>query len=252
MSEEQVGVIRTVITPQGYARAVITAWKHVGEGIPEKQAVAVLYAQWMMETGGSACWNWNIGNAKHFAGDGFNYMCLNGVWEGVDPVTAGNLIAAGRAIRDPSPDHAKAVGVGRVSVIFPPPQPESRFRAFPDLATGMAQHLKLLHMRFAAAWPWILGGNSKGTAQALKTHGYFTADAGVYGAGMQGHFAAFMKTSAYDLALESVQETMEAETQPELDAPPSEPNAASQPTIHVDPSSFLRPEEWAKDPDDVD
>lgn len=50
----------------------------------------------------------------------------------------------------------------------------------------------------------------------------------------------------------SVLGVSEEETQPDLSLPDSRPNPASSPTIHVDPSAILRPEEWAKDPDDID
>lgn len=199
VADQQIPVVRTVVTPQGYAKACL-----IGDRTLTKEAVGVLFAQWMVETGGRDCWNWNVSNAKHFAGDGFDYMCLTGVWEGVSPVTASNLIAAGRAVPDPSLDHAHAVGVGKVSVIFPPPQPESRFRAFPDLASGMAAHLKLLRERFPTAWAQVLAGNPRGTAYELGAHGYFTASAIVYGNGMAARFDPFMATSAYELAAEEL------------------------------------------------
>lgn len=218
MADQQVPVVRTLITPQVYARAVITAWPAVGEGDPEKDDVGVLYAQWMVETGGASCWNWNIGNAKWTRGCGFDFMCLNGVWEGVAPAVAAALVASGRAIRDPSPDHAKAVGPGKVSVIFPPPQPESRFRAFPDLASGMVSHLKLLHERFARVWPAVLAGDARGAAHLLGTLRYFTANADVYGNGMQRHYDAFMQTTAYEDALAEITAIRNADTLPELPA----------------------------------
>lgn len=223
MADKEVKLVRTVIMPQGYARGVIDGFVELGYGVPEKDDVGVLYAQWMMETGGASCWNWNIGNAKYTPGCGFDFICLNGVWEGVPPVTAGNLIAAGRAISDPSPDHATAVGPGKVSVIFPPPQPESRFRAFPDLATGMMAHLKLLHDRFAAAWPHILAGEANAAGHMLGTLRYFTANADVYGAGMQRFYDAFMLTSAYELAM--------AETEP-VDITTDEEETGSGPILH--------------------
>lgn len=243
MADQQVPVTRTVITPQAYARAVVTAWPAVGEGIPTKEEVAVLYAQWMMETGGASCWNWNIGNAKWSRGCGYDYMCLNGVWEGVIPSVGAALVASGRAIRDPSPDHAKAVGPGKVSIIFPPPQVESRFRAFPDLSTGMVAHLKLLHERFAKAWPGVLGGDAVGTAHLLGALHYFTASADVYGGGMKRFAENFMRTSAYELAVDEVSELRGAETLPELHSDDDTPlpmivtplmgqeHAASVPTI---------------------
>jgi hypothetical protein len=176
-----------------------------------------------------------LGNVKSYPGDGFDYICLNGVWEGCDPVKAAELIAAGRAVRDPSPDHAAAVGPGKVSVIFPPPQPESRFRAYPDLATGMAGHLRFLAKgRYVAAWPFVLAGDPAGFAHALHDRGYYTASAVSYAAGMMRAFMQFMGTSAYELALDGVNETRDAETVPEL------PTAADEPTViaHVDPSLY--------------
>ena len=234
MTDLRVPVVRTVVAPQGYASAVLSAWPEVGEGVPSKESVAVLYGQWMQETGGASCWCWNFSNAKWTPGCGFDYCCLNGVWEGVTPGDAEVLIETGRAIRDPSPDHAHAVGEGKVSVIFPPPSPESRFRAFPDLATGMLAHLKLLR-RFAAAWAGVLAGDPVRTALALGAGHYFTASAKVYGEGMQKHWQKFMAYSAYELAVEALTDpdgVRASEVDPAADTVPA-------PTVHADPSVYL-------------
>lgn len=237
MPEQQVPVTRTVVTLRDYVRAVMKSWHLVDQGPCTKGACAVLWAQHMIETGGAACWNFNIGNIKHVKGDGYDYHCLNGVWEGVAPVTAGNLIAAGRAVADPSPDHAKAVGKDKVSVIFPPPQPESRFRAFKSLDDGMADHLKTLARRFAPAWMWVIAGDYRQFAIALKHRGYYTASADAYSAGMRRPYEEAMASAAWD----DVRETMEAETLPEVPAvPSSRPSPASYPTIHVDPGWYIR------------
>jgi hypothetical protein len=57
-----VPTIRTPVSISEYARAVVRAWPVVESGVPSEAAVAVLHAQYMAETGGRACWNWNIGN----------------------------------------------------------------------------------------------------------------------------------------------------------------------------------------------
>lgn len=197
-SERLVPVLRTTPTMADYVRAVVRAWPLVGDGFPTEASVAVLWSQYMIETGGRSCFGWNIGNAKHFKGDGFDYHMLRGVWEGVTPVTAGNLIAAGLASRDPSPDHAKAVGAGRVSVLFEPPHPQTWFRAFGSLDEGMREHLQLLRRRFNGAWPSVLAGDFGGFARALKAQGYFTADAGAYAAGMRRPFEALVASATYE------------------------------------------------------
>lgn len=239
MAEQQVPVVRTVVTLRDYIRAIIAAWHTVDSGPCTKGACAVLWAQHFIETGGGACWNFNVGNSKHVAGDGFDYMCLNGVWEGVTPAAAAKLLAAGRVILDPSPNHAKAVdpeGKGeKVSVIYPPPQPESRFRAFPSLDVAMAEHLKLIVKRFTPAWPWVIAGDYRQFAHALKAgrdmkentgDDYFTANANAYADGMGHAYLEAMTSSAWDDATEAALQDAIV-TVRDMD------NPASSPTIHV-------------------
>ena len=230
MSDQRVPVIRTVVTPSGYARAVLAAWPLVEAEPCLKSAVGVLHSQYMIETGGTASWNWNLGNVKYTPGAGTDYMCLSGVWEGVSPGEAARLIAAGEATADASADHRKAVnpsGDGtRVSVIFQPPHPATRFRAYPSLADGMIHHLKTLRGRFKGAWPYVLSGEPEQTAIALRAQGYYTASAQVYGAAMRRFYDAFMRSDAYEQAQD------DTPTQPQLPSPP--PSPASEPTIHVD------------------
>lgn len=263
MAEQLVPVKRTVVTMREYIRAVIRAWKHADPGPCTKGSCAVLYAQYMIETGGAACWNWNVGNVKHVKGDGYDYHELRGVWEGVSPVTAGNLIAAGLATADNSPDHAKAVGPGRVSVLFQPPHPATWFRAFPNLATAMEDHLKTLAKRFAAAWPAVIAGSHGEFARLLKSRGYFTASAEAYAAGMARPFHAAMQSTAYDDAMAEYLATLDAPTVSEMppaladlstladdDETPREPrNAASQPTMTPQPIVHVPPH-WYRDPPD--
>lgn len=219
----QVPVVRTVVTMSDYARAVVRAWD---DETPAKASVAVLWGQYMIETGGKACWNFNIGNVKAVNGDGYDYHCLSGVWEGVDPVTATRLVSTGEARLDPSADHHEAVSP-KVAVIFDPPHPATRFRAFRNLDDAMRDHLALLRKRFAVAWPAVVAGDPKVFAQKLHDAHYFTASAEAYAAGMRRPFEDFMMASAYENAVAAL----------EQDAVPTEPevsNPASEPTIHVD------------------
>jgi hypothetical protein len=199
VSDQQVPVVRTAITADDYVRAGVRAGVALGMGILPEPALGVLYAQYMIETGGTNCFGWNIGNVKKVPGDGFDFHCLNGVWEGVSSAEAARLIASGEAVADPSQNHAKAVGFGRVSVIFKPPHPQTRFRAYPSLDVAMEHHLDLLaKKRFSSCWPSVLAGDVDGFAHALKAKGYFTADASAYANGMRPAFSRLVSSNAYE------------------------------------------------------
>lgn len=224
--EENVPVTRTVVSLRDYVQAVCRAWSHVDDGPATKGACAVLYAQYMTETGGAACWNWNIGNVKHVAGDGYDYHMLRGVWEGVSEVTAANLVASGHAVRDTNTDHQKAVAPN-VSVVFQPPHPATWFRAFKNLDEAMVDHLKLLaKKRFSVAWPAVIAGDYRAFATLLKSRGYFTASADAYASAMRRPYEACMASSAFE----------DATGQDEIVTEPSPmPNEASDPTVYPKP-----------------
>ena len=198
MAEQLLPVLRTAVTMPDYVRAVVRAWPLVGEGIPLEQSIGVLWAQYMIETGGRACWNWNVGNAKHVKGDGHDYQMLGGVWEGVAPTVAERLVSSGQAVFDANPDHIKAIDRKLVAVVFQPPHATTWFRAFASLDEGMAEHLKLLAKRFSRSWPAVLDGDVGEFAALLKAQGYFTASAEAYAAGMRGPFAALVASSTYE------------------------------------------------------
>lgn len=224
----QVGVKRTVVSMRDYARAVLKAWKADAGDFPAKKSVAVLYAQYMIETGGKACWNWNIGNVKHVPGDGYDYIELRGVWEGVHPFAASGLISRGEAVLDTNPEHIKAVGSKKTAVIFNPPHPATRFRAYPSLDMAMTRHLKLLKGRFGLCWPDVVDGDYKGFAHTLKAgpdgkedtrDDYFTAEAEAYAKGMSGHFFAFANSDVFDSELAAIIGEMESPTLDKLPDP---------------------------------
>jgi hypothetical protein len=211
MADQLMPVKRTAATMADYVRAVVRAWSVVGAGVPLEQSVAVLYGQYMIETGGAACWNWNFGNAKHVKGDGYDYQMLNGVWEGESPAAAAQLIASGQAIADASASHATSVGAGRESVIFMPPHPATWFRAFATADDGMAEHLSLLAKHFAPAWPYVLAGDFVAFATALHDHRYFTASAAAYANGMRAPFEALIASSTYEDLVATMDAELEAQ-----------------------------------------
>ncbi len=238
---------RTVVSLRDYARAVLRAWRVVDEGTPEKRAVGVLWAQYMIETGGRACWNWNIGNVKHVEGDGHDYHELRGVWEGVPLHVARDLIARGLAKLDDDEGHKKMVAP-RVAVVFEPPHPATRFRAYLNLGQAMASHLAFLKRRFILAWDEVVNGSPREFAKKLKAgrdgiegtnDDYFTASSKAYADGMMRHFAVFLAADAYDLELRSLLDTNVTPTVPadEEDTPtmPVEvPDMRPAPLKHVD------------------
>jgi len=188
--------VRTTPTLEAYVGAVVRAWP---EGEPcSAGACAVLWAQYMIETGGRACWGWNIGNVK--ASDiSRPWHALRGVWEGVSAAEASRLVAAGEAVYDASTAHQRAVAP-RVAVVFEPPHPATRFRAFDSLDEAMGEHLALLKRRFSRGWPGVLAGDVVAFARGLRAQGYFTASAEAYAAGMRAPFAAAMASGAYEMA----------------------------------------------------
>ena len=203
MNEKRVPAVRTPIEMAEFLSAVKTAWpRALGNEPTTRSARCVLYAQYWIETGGRACFNWNLGNVKHAENDGFDYYCLDGVWEGVSPVTAQRLIASGEAFLDRNSNHISAVGPGRVAVFFKPPHPQTRFRAYASLEDGIEEHLKFIKARFASAWPYILAGDYVKTAYALKARGYFTADAAAYAAGMRSAFEKAMDSQGLGIGPE--------------------------------------------------
>ncbi len=213
MAEQLLPVLRTAVVRADYVRSAVRKWSLVGAGIPLEASVAVLYAQYMIETGGQSCFNFNLGNVKHVAGDGRDYHMLNGVWEGESPARAAQLIASGQAIADASANHATAVGAGRRSVIFVPPDPATWFRAFGSLDEGMGEHLQLLAKRFAKAWPAVLAGDVVAFAHALHDQRYFTADPDVYARGMRAPYEALIASTTYEELVATMH--LEPETQAE-------------------------------------
>lgn len=176
MSEIQVEPVRTPVTMSEYAKACREAWiSELGDDAPHL-SVAVLWGQYMVETGGAKCWCWNIGNVKRIKGDGNPWMVLHGNKE-------------------------SGVVVGPSA---------SMFRAFDNLAQAMALHLRFLYIaggRYAKAWNCVVAAAPEDCARELYDAGYYTGNGGTreerikpYAAGMRYHFDDFRrKIPAWDL-----------------------------------------------------
>lgn len=189
----QAPLIRTVISTKEYAHAGIVAWRFLYSGkLPTKEQIGVLYAQWMVETGGKHCWCWNLGNVKVTQGQvdaGVPWFDLPGTWEIINGIR----------------------------VTLPAGHPGRRFRAYASLDAGMAEHMAFLrNKRYAPSWPFIEAGDPTGFARALKAQGYYTASADDYARIMVAALKTWMSSSAFDDALAEVIAASERETEPEI------------------------------------
>lgn len=174
MTETRKDVVHTPATALELALAAV---RSIAE-IP-REGFAILWAQYCGETGrGQHCYNFNIGNVKHVAGDGFDYVELHGVWEGMtregfDRAKAG---AFGAYVSlDDSEGHRTAVAP-RLAVRFDPPHPATWFRAYDSLTHAVDEHARFLEARFPLAWEAVLIGDLGLFVHQLRARGYFTAN----------------------------------------------------------------------------
>jgi hypothetical protein len=181
---------RTTFTTRDYARAVIRAWRSYLGATPSRESVGCLWAQYALETGrGAFCWCHNIGNVKWTPGH--DRMMLRGTWE----------IVSGKR------------------VVFEPPDPQTWFNAYASLDDAMAEHLRLLReKRYASSWGAIERGDPTAFATQLKARGYFTAPLEDYARGLRSMLAEFVRSGAYEGALDDLDTAALADTVPELPA----------------------------------
>lgn len=178
----KVPTVQTKFNIADFTKAFIVGWHSIYGNTPTKNQVAVVYAQWGLETGiGTFCWNFNIGNAK--AVDSLNetiqYCVLNGTWEMVNGVR----------------------------VTLTDNDPGSWFRAFDSLNDGMTFHLNLLrNQRYKTAWSAVEAGDPAQFAFLLKKNGYYTASEASYLAAMNYYFKKFMADPTYETVMEGMVE----------------------------------------------
>jgi len=171
--------ITTKTTPS--ARDVIAVLKTNWPELTENGA-RTLTAQFMHETGsGKYCFNWNLGNVK--AGANEPHMYLKGVWEVVGSEAAAESEAtkanglAHVASADEIKKHGWSCPEGKAIVVFDPPHPQARFRAYASLSDG-AQRWIGLHKKIAQKFTNYLtdvnAGDCAKVAKTLKQAGYYT------------------------------------------------------------------------------
>lgn len=218
-----VATIRTTPTMRDFADALLVSWPGA-----TKEGAGVLWAHFAGETGdGYHAYNHNLGNVKWSKGCGLDYVSLKGVWEGFrigDEDGDGDIDADDRVMLierlkrtglwapDPSADHAKAVGPGKVSMVATSAHQATWFRAYPSLLVGMDAFVEFKRnpqSRYAKAWFYVEAGDPKGYAYELGRKGYYTASPDVYAAAMMKKYAAWMASEAFREA------RSDAATQPE-------------------------------------
>lgn len=176
---------QTPIEPKTYTRAVLAACDALGWPRLSKASVAVLHSQFIVETSGIHCWNWNLGNVK---------VTQAQIDAGVDWI-----------------DLATFEYINGKKVWLPEGDTGRRFRAFDSLDVAMVDHLKMLReRRFKSAWPAVEAGDPVLFAHKLKEgpdgkegtrDDYFTAPVEKYAEIMKAAHARYMLTHAYALAV---------------------------------------------------
>lgn len=177
---------RTPCTSREMALAIRTAWAEVfpDDEVPTGETVALLLAQWALETGrGASMFCFNVGNVKSVPRDGRSWTFFR-CNEVLKPASVERAIAAAQQRTDDvGLDAVRSKTDPRV-VWFYPSNPAARFRAFDSLHAGVVDYLRLLHTRFAKAWPHVLAGDVPAFSRALRAMVYYTADETTYTAGL--------------------------------------------------------------------
>ncbi len=180
---QRLPAVRTPHPASEVGEALASVWPLVlGGPPPSRDSVALLLAQWALETGrGKSMYANNLGNVKSRPGDGRSW-CFFPCNELLSPAEAQRLVASAPPREDGQGPSAVVTSTpaGKAVVWFYPPHAACRFRAFETLQEGAADYLRLLADRFASAWAHVLVPDPQAFVLALKAKGYFTADVAPY------------------------------------------------------------------------
>ena len=125
------------------ALALALAYRNLTGKAPDPNTLGMMAAQSYLESGhGQSMYNWNFGGIK---GDGA-------------PGTAGVVVL---------PTHEVVDGEDKIYHL--------RFRAYLSMLDGATDHVRLLLRYYPSALACAAQGDCQGYAEALKSHGYFTA-----------------------------------------------------------------------------
>lgn len=177
----------TVATIPGVYEAVRANWPELTDA-----GGRTLTCQFVAETGeGKSCFNWNLGNMKSPRTD-VPHMYLQFTWECYGEKQAEAAMRANPGlVRYAEPDEIRKRGwrcVNRV-VVFTPPHPAARFRAFASLSEG-AKRWVAHHQRIATTQAGYLealnAGDIPEVARRLDRAKYASASEADYRKGMLG------------------------------------------------------------------
>ncbi len=136
----------TPITPA----ALYAALKLATVGSLSRASLVLLCAHVGLETGWRSCHGWNLGNVKHTAGDGHDWVTF---------VTREFLGGQWRVL-------------------------QQDFRCYPSLEDAVPDYLHLLRGQFGYAWSAVESGDIPEFAARLRARGYYTAPEADYREGM--------------------------------------------------------------------
>jgi hypothetical protein len=170
------------------AREVVSMLQQAWSDLTETGA-RTLTSQFMAETGeGKYCFNWNLGNVK--AGANERHMYLHNVWECDSQSGAQTAVAKSNGLAHvATADEISKNGwkCPAATVVYEPPHPQCRFRAYESLSDG-AQRWLGHHQKIAQKNPQFLtalnNGDVPAVAKALKHAGYYTASEADYAKAM--------------------------------------------------------------------
>lgn len=171
---------KTKFSKQDMTKSLMKSWIKIFGTLPKKEQIAIIYAQWSLETGqGEFCWNYNIGNykAKDVPGKIVKYVAINNVWEIIN---------------------GKKVILSRYD-------PGAWFMAFDSLDEGVEEHLtKLSSQRWKLAWSAVVDGDPEDFAHKLKLQRYYTAPEEDYKRLMGIYFKQFMSARYYEATFDEL------------------------------------------------
>lgn len=180
-----VPVVKTPFTKDQFVEMTVFAWYNLWKTIPKKQSIGIFLAQTMIETGGKSVYGNNVGNRKVPSSTPTDrdvlYHMLPNTWEIIK----------------------------NKKIYFQPPDRQTWFLSHASLQEGVEEHLKFIKSgRYSNAWQYVLSGDVKGYATALKARGYYTAPVEDYIKGMALFYSPYMKTDSYERAIAKLQTFM--------------------------------------------
>lgn len=191
------------------AYALREGWKKLHGEYPSNDSLALLWAQWALETGrGKAIHCYNFGNIKRSGDEDYcMYRC--------------NEIINGKTLW------------------FDPPHKQTWFRAYPSAVEGAYDYIRFLSQRsrYQKAWAAIQKGNPALFAHELKVAGYYTANEAQYTKGVMSLSNEFKQKADEILTWKPNQDEIPT-------VPPSQPEVTPlveipppPPLPQIDPSS---------------